>query len=165
MRLFLAEFSAGPQWTWLESAILASFVGPWLLPLRAAEAVGPPRKDEPCRPQSLGSTGWGSPRSPRASMPVCGPLRVGGTREGPGASSCKSQLGRARLLSEPLPCQTPAAPRTEALRAPSWEPERPGDAAASALCPSPSLWPCGHTLLFPTAPDSWTPDLTPAFNP
>ena len=61
MRLFLAEFSAGPQRTQLESAVLGSFVGPWLLPLRAAEATGPPRKDEPRCPQSLGSTGLGEP--------------------------------------------------------------------------------------------------------
>ena len=45
----------------MESAILASFAGLWLLPLRAAEAAGPPRKEEPCHPQSLGSTGLGEP--------------------------------------------------------------------------------------------------------
>ena len=39
-----------------------------------------------------------------------------------------------------------------------------GDTAALALRPGPSSWLCGLRAR-PHAPDSWTPDLTPAFNP
>lgn len=98
-------------------------------------------------------------------MPVYGPSRAGGRWEGPGDSPLESQLGRARLLSEPHPHQTPALPHTEGLRAPSWEPEGPGRRCHfSPACWSFLVAVWTHKAL-PHALDSWTPDLTPAFNP